>query len=1519
MFKPNRPVVAALLCSILVIFSIACGGGAVGSPSPAPASNPAPSIGSLTPANTIVGNVGLGMTVSGSGFISSSIVKWNGSDRATTFVSSTQLTAAITQADIASAGTAQVTVTNPAPGGGVSIAAAFVINNPSAVVTSLAPSIATLGGSAFTLVVNGSGFVPLSTVRWNGTDHATTFVGGTQLTAAITQADLGSAGTAQVTVNNPAPGGGTSSAATFAINNPSPVVTGVSPSIITTSNAGTVLSITGAGFLPSTAITWNGSNRTTTFVSGTQLQTTILASDVGSVGAAQIGAVNPAPGGGAASAISVPIQYGSPSMTSLSPSAATFGGSAFTLVVNGSGFVPASIVRWNGADRVTTFVGSTTIKAAIGAAEIAAVGAANVSVYTPAPGGGTASTLTFSISAAPVPTVSTVFPSSSYVGAGDTAITVFGTGFVVASTIQWNGADLTTSFISGTQVRATVPSADLVSVGSNSIKVNNPSGGGLSNSISFSVLPNPTPTISVISPNSAPIGSANLTLTVNGSGFTNTSVVRWTGLSTTDLPTQYVNGSRLTATVPNTALQTFGTFSVNVFTPAPGGGSSSSLPFSTYLSIPNKDLVYNPVDALLYISVPSSAGATLGNSVVSVDPATGVIGTPIWVGSEPGKLALSDDGTALWVALDGASSVRKVSLTLHAATNVQFYLRGDSHTGLGSVTDLAVLPGSPNSVAVAYSGVVSVWDGTVKRTNTGGGLYSNGYLAFGTSASKLYAAGSNYAIYTVDGTGIASTSSTATSSYTNALRFDSGRVYLTSGAVLDANTGTLVGTFASSGPVAPDSTVNRAFVLNGSGGFGSYDRITAFDIGTFVSTGTTAVAGISSSITPTALVRWGQDGLAFRTDSQLFIIRSSLVRDLSATKADVGVVVAAPSAATTGSNINYNLTISNSGPNPATNVVLIDTLPDSVIFTSVTPSQGSCSAGNVVRCNLGSIASGGNATVQVAVTPTTSGSVTAHATVSAMEADPNMANNNADAVATVTGSAYNPLPLMISISPSLVKAGSGTTTVTVTGRGFTPSSVVRWNNTGLSTQFVDATTLTATLDSSYLSSMGWGFVTVATSAPGGGTSLLGLPLTIYASVPLDTNSVVFDPFTRKIWASVPSTATQVTGNSLVAIDPETATAGIPINIGSEPKRVALSDDGQYLYTVLSGSKEVRRMNLPTLTPGARFTTTDYWNAAFSADDVSVMPGNHDAVATSGYSSAIQVWDVSGSGATKRANAGFVYAGVFLNWTDNSHLFSYDSGLSPSKLHRFSVGASSATEVDATNVTWFSGRFTPYQQTPASKVLLYSDGGGVVDPSPVSPNPPQLVGRYGSSGSLALESGAQRVFIMNTNSYYTSGSPTISAFHQYSFQQRGAVPLQLNSGDAVSDLIRWGQDGLAFRKYQGAYGPATAGTGEIILMRGPFVVPQVAMNNPQPTATLLSPSSIAAGSSNTYVTVTGSGFVPGAVVLWNGQPRTTTFIDGPGTSLKVAIPASDLAAPGTASVTVVNPNSVASSAITFTVN
>jgi hypothetical protein len=97
----------------------------------------------------------------------------------------------------------------------------------------------------------------------------------------------------------------------------------------------------------------------------------------------------------------VPVGAPVPAATAVSPGSIVAGSAGPVLTVTGSGFTAASVVRWNGADRPTTFAGATRLTAALTAADVATPGPGAVTVFTPAPGGGTSAALAVTVTAPP--------------------------------------------------------------------------------------------------------------------------------------------------------------------------------------------------------------------------------------------------------------------------------------------------------------------------------------------------------------------------------------------------------------------------------------------------------------------------------------------------------------------------------------------------------------------------------------------------------------------------------------------------------------------------------------------------------------------------------------------------------------------------------------------------------------------------------------------------------------------------------------------------------------------------------------------------------------------------------------------------------------------------------------------------------------------------------------------------------------------------------------------------------------
>jgi hypothetical protein len=102
-------------------------------PSLAAQNNPVPFLNNpVVPGAVTPGEPGLTLTLNGAGFVQGSVVLWNGSVRQTTFVSASRLTAEIPASDIATAASAIITVKNSAPGGGVSNLVIFEVTTPTA-------------------------------------------------------------------------------------------------------------------------------------------------------------------------------------------------------------------------------------------------------------------------------------------------------------------------------------------------------------------------------------------------------------------------------------------------------------------------------------------------------------------------------------------------------------------------------------------------------------------------------------------------------------------------------------------------------------------------------------------------------------------------------------------------------------------------------------------------------------------------------------------------------------------------------------------------------------------------------------------------------------------------------------------------------------------------------------------------------------------------------------------------------------------------------------------------------------------------------------------------------------------------------------------------------------------------------------------------------------------------------------------------------------------------------------------
>jgi hypothetical protein len=157
-------------------------------------------------------------------------------------------------------------------------------------ITSLNPTFGPVGTAVTISGTNFGASQGTSTIAFNGAKATPSSWGATSIVAPVPVG--ATTGTLVVTV-----GGVASNGVTFAVASLPPSITGLSPSSAVAGSGPLTLMITGKNFVPSSTVQWNGTARSTAFVSPTQLQATITAADVASAGIAIVAVTNVSAGG----------------------------------------------------------------------------------------------------------------------------------------------------------------------------------------------------------------------------------------------------------------------------------------------------------------------------------------------------------------------------------------------------------------------------------------------------------------------------------------------------------------------------------------------------------------------------------------------------------------------------------------------------------------------------------------------------------------------------------------------------------------------------------------------------------------------------------------------------------------------------------------------------------------------------------------------------------------------------------------------------------------------------------------------------------------------------------------------------------------------------------------------------------------------------------------------------------------------------------------------------------------------
>lgn len=523
------------------------------------------------------------------------------------------------------------------------------------------------------------------------------------------------------------------------------------------------------------------------------------------------------------------VTDGAATLATLSPATAQ-AGVAFTLTIDGSDFVATSVVMLNGNVAVpTTFVSATQLTASISTSAIAQPGSYNISVMPSATSDLVSNSLTLSVYADP--SITGLAPGAVAAGYPGFTLSVTGTNFPIGAVVLFGGTALPTSWVTATQLTATITAAQVVNAGTIpvTVAISSAPGAPVSAPVSFSVQPLPALTPNSVDPSIVTAGGPGFVLTVLGQGFAPQAVIQWNG---TTLQTTYVSELQLQAQVPASYIASTGTAAITVQNSTAAGGTSTPLTLKIAAAAP---------DAVSMQITPDHAGAITFKSLsfpIAGKWSMDVGGRPSYAIIADGKVVVSVNGSngQELIALDQATGATIWGPVDIAGDSIAYdggkvFVLGRAESGPAPLQSYDIESGTLDwSVAVgadvsqgltASNGLLYMLDsnGTLFGLSEGAGsiAWSAPNLAgiLGTPAATSTGVYASYPCFTygfepLTGAQIFSTNTACAGAGSGTTVVANGLVYAGvgtgGGAVVDASSGAVVGSFTSTGPPAFNAT-----------------------------------------------------------------------------------------------------------------------------------------------------------------------------------------------------------------------------------------------------------------------------------------------------------------------------------------------------------------------------------------------------------------------------------------------------------------------------------------------------------------------------------------------------------------------------------------------------------------------------------------------------------------------------------------------------------------------------------------
>jgi hypothetical protein len=493
-----------------------------------------------------------------------------------------------------------------------------------------------------------------------------------------------------------------------------------------------------------------------------------------------------------------------------------------------------------------------------------------------------------------------------------------------------------------------------------------------------------------------------------------------------------------------------------------------------------------------------------------------------------------------------------------------------------------------------------------------------------------------------------------------------------------------------------------------------------------------------------------------------------------------------------------------------------------------------------------------------------------------------------------TGDSLYPIPIIAQLDSPSAAIGNGSITIWVYGENFYPASVVLVNGQPQPTTYSSETELQATLDSTVTSAAAELPLTVSNPTPGGGASV-AVPLNLYATMNLYPMFLSAVPNSSLLYAAM-GAGDSAHPNTVIPINPATGQSGSPIPVGNDPRLLAPSSDGSYLYVALNQDQTVQRINLHTRKIERTFPFPPNvcpYCGSLAAADMKSIPGTPTEVVIA-FGSQMALYNDAGLVNSAPANnqaplptfSSFVFYGA-------NPLTIYALPFTNARTPYFNM-----LTIDDQGLHYvqpppgnYGGNGTTGTQVVTDGNLLYTSGGQVWNPITQLQVGSFPVTVYNNAANLTYDSSTQHLFTIGDQGYGSDSSAvTLSAYNTSFLQLTGTVAFPRLSAVDPTNLTRWGANGFAFLSPQ------------VTLLRS--AIAGKVLKNSNPHIKYLWPTSAPQNSSDVHLTINGSGFSENSVAAWNGTSLPTSYLSS--TVLTTTIPASYLTNAGTGAVTVTSP-------------